>query len=42
MGHSKLTKLVRKQKQASRVIFNKDKTTYSRPLMKSLKLGFHL
>ena len=33
---SKLKKLCNQQKHASRIIFNKDITTHSRPLLKSL------
>ena len=33
---SKLKKLYKQQKHASRIIFNKDITTHSRPLLKSL------
>ena len=36
-NHTKLAKLFRKQKQASRIIFNKDRTTHARSLMKELK-----
>ena len=35
-NHTKLTTLFSKQKQASRIIFNEDKQTAARPLMKKL------
>ena len=37
-NRSKLTKLFNKQKHASRIIFNVDKFTHSRPLMKNLNV----
>ena len=35
-NHTKLKKLYNKQKHASRIIYNKDKLTHAKPLMKSL------